>query len=251
MKKGEWLVLTATVLLAGLAVGWVLLRPAGHHAKLAVRSAPTSATTVAPATTTTTTTKAAPPTTTSAFDVINPPPTTPHPTAPTTTVATGGVGPTRLVIPRLGVDAPIVPTGASGPNGGALVIPSDIHVVGWWDGVWQSPTGTINEAVPEPGQPGVAVLAGHVDSAAAGDGALYSLRNAKQGDAITVYGQGGQQTNWTVSQPPLIVIKSALPSSLWVNSGPPKLAVVTCGGPFDAQTGHYVDNVIVWATPAS
>ena len=30
---------------------------------------------------------------------------------------------------------------------------------------------------------------------------------------------------------------------------PPKLAIVTCGGPFDAATGHYLDNVIVWATP--
>jgi hypothetical protein len=33
----------------------------------------------------------------------------------------------------------------------------------------------------------------------------------------------------------------------FVNSGAPKLALVTCGGPFDAATGHYLDNVIVWA----
>jgi hypothetical protein len=36
-----------------------------------------------------------------------------------------------------------------------------------------------------------------------------------------------------------------------VNSGPPRLAIVTCGGPFDAATGHYVDNVIVWAVPTT
>lgn len=40
----------------------------------------------------------------------------------------------------------------------------------------------------------------------------------------------------------------ALPADLFVNSGPPKLALVTCGGPFDAATRHYLDNVIVWAT---
>jgi len=41
-----------------------------------------------------------------------------------------------------------------------------------------------------------------------------------------------------------------LPASLWVTTGQPKLALVTCGGPFDATTGHYSDNLIVWATEA-
>jgi hypothetical protein len=36
-----------------------------------------------------------------------------------------------------------------------------------------------------------------------------------------------------------------------VTTGPPKLALVTCGGPFVSATGHYLDNVIVWATPAT
>jgi hypothetical protein len=27
------------------------------------------------------------------------------------------------------------------------------------------------------------------------------------------------------------------------------LAVVTCGGPFDSSTGHYWDNVVVYAVP--
>ena len=46
----------------------------------------------------------------------------------------------------------------------------------------------------------------------------------------------------------LAVAFAALPAGLFLNSGPPKLALVTCGGPFDAATGHYLDNVIVWAT---
>jgi len=46
------------------------------------------------------------------------------------------------------------------------------------------------------------------------------------------------------------VAKNALPGSLFATTGPPRLALVTCGGSFDPATGHYRDNVIVWAKPA-
>jgi hypothetical protein len=156
----------------------------------------------------------------------------------------------RLVIPSIGTNAPILSEGAAGPGGGALDIPSDIHEVGWWDGVWQSPNGEVDEKVASPGQPGVALLAGHIDSAAAGEGALYRLQQLKPGASVTVYDSHGTRTTWKVTRVQ-VVLKSALPDSLYVNSGPAQLAVVSCGGPFDAATGHYVDNVIAWATPAS
>lgn len=156
----------------------------------------------------------------------------------------------RLVIPSIGTNAPILSEGAAGPDGGALDIPSDIHDVGWWDGVWQSPDGEVDEKVASPGQPGVALLAGHIDSAAAGEGALYRLQQLKPGASVTVYGSHGTKTTWKVTQVQ-VVLKSALPDSLYVNSGPARLAIVSCGGPFDAATGHYADNVIAWAAPAS
>jgi hypothetical protein len=43
--------------------------------------------------------------------------------------------------------------------------------------------------------------------------------------------------------------KTRLPPSLFDTAGPPRLALVTCGGPFDSATGHYLDNIIVWAVP--
>jgi hypothetical protein len=156
----------------------------------------------------------------------------------------------RLVIPSIGTNAPVSAEGAAGPDGGALDIPSDVRDVGWWDGVWQSPNGQVDEKVASPGQPGVALIAGHIDSAAQGEGALYRLQQLKAGSSVTVYGQNGAKTSWTV-QRVQVVNKSALPDSLYVNSGPAQLAIVSCGGPFDAATGHYVDNVIAWATPAA
>jgi sortase (surface protein transpeptidase) len=160
----------------------------------------------------------------------------------------------KLIIPSIGTDAPVYPEGATGPGGGALTIPEDIHDVGWWDGVWQSSgTGSSNtvvhEKVAQPGQSGVALIAGHIDSAVQGDGALYRLQQIKPGASITVIGQGNSVTKWTVTRLQ-IVLKTNLPRDLYVDTGPAQLAVVSCGGPFDAATGHYLDNVIAWAVPA-
>jgi len=156
----------------------------------------------------------------------------------------------RLVIPSIGADAPVVDAGATGPDGGAFDVPNSVHVVAWWDGLWKSPNGNVQEKVAKPGQPGVALLAGHIDSAAQGHGALYRLQQIKTGAPITVYGANGSTTRWKVTRLQ-IVAKSALPKTLFVNNGPVRLAVVSCGGPFDAATGHYVDNVIAWASPAA
>jgi hypothetical protein len=157
-----------------------------------------------------------------------------------------------LVIPALGVRAPLVATGAVGrPGSASLTIPSDIRTVGWWDGVVTDGDKMIKQAAPAPGDPGVALIAGHVDSASAGAGALYNLRRLQEGDTIRVIGVDRRATSWKVTSAPQYSSKTALPRALFRTSGPPRLALVTCGGPFDSATGHYLDNVIVWAAPAA
>jgi hypothetical protein len=96
----------------------------------------------------------------------------------------------------------------------------------------------------------VALLAGHIDSASQGEGALFHLADAKPGAEVTVYGKDGKVTHWTVTRVET-VLKSALPATLFVNTGSPQLAIVSCGGPFDSATGHYLDNVIAWTVPAA
>jgi hypothetical protein len=44
--------------------------------------------------------------------------------------------------------------------------------------------------------------------------------------------------------------KRASPTSIYSGTGPPRLVLVTCGGPFDRASGHYRDNVVVTAVPA-
>jgi Sortase domain len=155
-----------------------------------------------------------------------------------------------LEIPAIGVRASLVPTGAEGaPGMAALTVPDNIHTVAWWDGTVLDGDRVVHEDAPSPGQPGVAVIAGHIDSASAGPGALYDLRELAKGDAVEIVDSLGRISTWTVSGPPETAPKTDLPSALWVSNGPPRLAIVTCGGAFDSTTGHYLDNVIVWATP--
>jgi hypothetical protein len=155
-----------------------------------------------------------------------------------------------LIIPSLGVRAPLVRTGATGaPQTASLTVPDDVHTVAWWDGTVRDGARTIEEDAPEPGQPGVALIAGHIDSATAGPGALYDLRDITVGATVEIVDSHGHVSFWAVTAPPETKLKTELPPALWVTTGPPTLALVTCGGPFDAATGHYLDNVIVWARP--
>ena len=148
--------------------------------------------------------------------------------------ATDG-GPSRVRLERLGIDAPVSAVGID-MKAGAIGIPKDIKRVGWWrDGA-------------KPGDDaGTALLAGHVDSAVKGAGALFALKSARRGDRILVI-QGGKTLRYRVTKV-AIMRKAALPTNIYRRTGSPKLVVATCGGSFDASAGHYRDNVVVTAVP--
>jgi sortase (surface protein transpeptidase) len=142
------------------------------------------------------------------------------------------VYPIRVRVPRLGVDAPIVPVVVSGS--GFLGVPSDPRTVGWWAG------GALPGA-----DSGSAVLVGHVDSATAGAGALFQLRRLVPGDVVVVQGGGGAvQYRITGLRE---YHKANLPADqIFARNGIARLVMITCGGSFDTQTHHYQDNVIAY-----
>jgi Sortase domain len=149
----------------------------------------------------------------------------------------GSLTPTSVSIPSLGIRARVEPV-AIDVRHGTLGIPRDIRVAGWWrDGA-------------TPGSASGAVLiAGHVDSARAGTGAFFALRKARAGDRVQVLTAGrGTYTYRVVSV--RSYPKAALPVGVYSSRGAGRLVLVTCGGPFDAATAHYADNVVVTAAPA-
>jgi hypothetical protein len=144
--------------------------------------------------------------------------------------------PSRLKIPAIGVNAPIVPVGVA--TSGGLGIPDDPSVVGWWAGG------------SAPGRPGGAtVLVGHIDSAVSGPGALFRLADLRPGERVTVIA-GGRAWRYVVAAL-RAYLKTAFPATaVFGQQVTTRLVIVSCGGPFDYATGHYLDNIVAYATPA-
>jgi hypothetical protein len=142
--------------------------------------------------------------------------------------------PATVTIARSTTTARIVPVSL---RGGVLGLPDDPRTIGWWAG----------GAAPGDTQ-GRAVLAGHVDSAARGLGALEVLATVRIGDRIRVTDAARTEHVYTVtarhSYP-----KASLPPILFRRDGPPQLVLITCAGRFDPRTRHYADNLVVVADP--
>jgi sortase (surface protein transpeptidase) len=140
--------------------------------------------------------------------------------------------PVRLRIPAAHVDTPLDRLGRAAD--GTVEVPSDFATAGWFqDG-------------PRPGQPGPAVVLGHVDSKR-GPAVFSRLPELVAGAEVFVDRADGSTAAFRVTATQRVP-KAAFPTDLVY--GPtlePSLRLVTCGGTFDRATGSYRDNVIVYA----
>ncbi len=120
-------------------------------------------------------------------------------------------------------------------SGGELMLPADINRAGWWDGGARL------------GDPfGALVVAAHVDSFDQGLGHFAELLTTQRGDVIRLSSPNLDGRFRVVSAQ--LVEKSTLSadSDLYSPRGPPRLVLITCGGPYDPDSG-YRDNMIVIA----
>jgi sortase (surface protein transpeptidase) len=142
--------------------------------------------------------------------------------------------PMTIEIPAIGVDAPVMRLDLN-PNGTVQVPPLDNHnLAGWYD---RSVT---------PGAKGTSVILGHVDDYA-GPSIFFNIKNLRTGDAIDVVRADGRTAVFTVDGVQKAT-KSHFPTSdVFGNVAYPALRLVTCGGPFDPNTGEYLDSIIVYA----
>jgi hypothetical protein len=150
-------------------------------------------------------------------------------------VAARAARPLSIAIPAAGVDARVVPVGLR-PDG-AMEVP-EVDLAGWY------------RLGPRPGERGPAVIVGHVDSRE-GPAVFFRLGQLRRGDRIVVGQDGGAAASFAVERVERHP-KQALPvARVWNPTGKPVLRLITCGGSFDRSTGHYRDNVIVYARLAS
>jgi len=141
--------------------------------------------------------------------------------------------PVRLRIPALKVDAKIEKLGLQ--RDGAIAVPATTDIAGWY------------EYGPRPGQPGPAVILGHVDSQA-GPGIFFDLYRVRPGTVVRVDRADGSSATFTITQVKKVP-KVQFPTDLvYAPTLDPTLRLVTCGGSFDRSRGSYRDNVIAFAT---
>jgi len=141
--------------------------------------------------------------------------------------------PVRLEVPAAGIDVPLIDLGVAAD--GTLEVPADYQQVGWFDGG------------PPPGDVGPAVVAGHVDSKS-GPAPFFRLRDLAAGDEVRVTRADGTVVTFHVDGVEQYA-KDAFPTATVYGPVPgPALRLLTCGGSFDRTSGHYRDNVVVYAS---
>lgn len=139
--------------------------------------------------------------------------------------------PVRVRVPGHGVDAIVAGTGLDAERR-LLVPPPDL--AGWY------------ERWPRPGEPGAAILVGHVDSHE-GPAVFHGLLGVGAGAVVEVERADGVLARFVVDrveQHP----KDDFPTQrVYGPVTTPELRLITCGGPFLREQGSYRDNVIVFA----
>jgi sortase (surface protein transpeptidase) len=158
----------------------------------------------------------------------------PAPSAVPTAAPMAASAPLRIEIPVLGVSAPVMRLGLNGD--GTVQVPplADHNLAGWYDG-------SIT-----PGQRGSSIILGHVDSNT-GISVFFYIKNLRPGNEIKIARADGSTATFAVDGVQKIV-KSAFPThAIYGNVSYPSLRLITCGGPFDAATGQYLDNIAVYS----
>ncbi len=157
--------------------------------------------------------------------------TMPPPATTTTVPAPAGTAPpATLQVPAVGLQAPIVPVGLTAD--GQMNVPAP-SVAGWY------------RLGPSPGAVGPAVLVGHVDSST-GPAVFYRLTGVRVGDEVIVVNGDGSRSRFVISRL-TVVNKGLFPSAaVFAPTAQPEIRLITCTGPFDTHSHHYVDSLILW-----
>jgi hypothetical protein len=101
---------------------------------------------------------------------------------------------------------------------------------------------------PTPGSLGPAILLGHVDSATDGPSVFFHLGELRPGDRVSITRADDSVAVFIVDEVHRYP-KDDFPTDLvYSDINHAGLRIVTCGGAFDDTIGHYLDNIVVFAS---
>lgn len=140
--------------------------------------------------------------------------------------------PSRVVIPSINAELPVVPTGVTAD--GAMEIPADPRTAGWY------------RFGPDPTtDSGAMVMSAHIDSREL-VGPLARLGEVSPGDEVIV-AVAAEEVRYVIERVDSYPKKIIDLDAVFDRAGAPRLHLVTCGGAWDPGTGSYEDNVVAVA----
>ena len=138
--------------------------------------------------------------------------------------------PVKVVIPAVGLSARVVPVGVD--TAGHMEMPAPT-LVGWY------------KLGPAPGALGPAVLVGHVDTYT-GPAVFWRLTGVRPGDKVQVLRADGSWASFVITKV-TTVNKATFPSqAVFGPTAGAAIRLITCTGPFNPASGHYLDSLIAW-----
>jgi hypothetical protein len=142
--------------------------------------------------------------------------------------------PAFIDAPTIGAHSTLIPTGLQ-PDG-TLEVPPLAHPeqASWY------------RFSPPPGQPGPAVILGHINAGGT-PGVFARLARIKTGDPVTITRADGTIVRFTVTRVETVA-KATFPTTrVYGNTPGPELRLISCGGDLDTSAHSYLSNVIAWA----
>jgi sortase (surface protein transpeptidase) len=142
--------------------------------------------------------------------------------------------PARVRIPAIDVDADVIDLWLN--DDGSLQTPDDdFSQAGWYTGR------------SAPGEQGPLIVVGHVDNKS-GPAVFFRLKELAPGDEVEMVRDDGSSVFYVVESSERVPKDSFPTEKVYGPTDVPTLRLVTCGGSFDRSTGHYIDNIITYAT---
>ncbi|WP_316317218.1 class F sortase [Clavibacter michiganensis] len=165
-----------------------------------------------------------------------PPTTAPRPCTTVGADVGGSLGavPTRVAIPAIDLDQPLIDLGIAAD--GRMEVPVDFDDVGWFTGGGR------------PGGRGPTVIAAHV-APRVGPAAFGRLAELGVGDEVSVQDVDGGSTRYVVTEVADFPKADFPTARVFGAQATDQLRLITCGGIFDRSVGHYEDNRVVFAEP--
>ena len=139
--------------------------------------------------------------------------------------------PTRLIIPKLKIDAPFEILGLNADR--TVGVPKEYDTVGWYSG---SKT---------PGEIGPSVILGHVDSYK-GPAVFFYLGRLDKGDRFTIRREDGSEAHFEIDSLDRYPQSDFPTDKVYGSIGFAGVRLITCSGKYDHATKRYSNNLVVY-----